>query len=124
MTSHVFHGGLDPDFPATLSKKIITGILREQLGFNGVVFSDDMQMKAISSNFGLETAIFRAIEAGVDILSFGNNMVNDPLVVERAIAIITTLLRRGDLSMSRIEESYRRISSLKKRVADMSRLSS
>ncbi len=124
MTSHVFHGGLDPDFPATLSKKIITGILREKLGFDGVVFSDDMQMKAISSNYGLETAVYRAIEAGVDILSFGNNMVNEPLVVERAIAIIKTLLRRGELSMSRIEESYRRIIALKKRVAGVSRMPS
>jgi beta-N-acetylhexosaminidase len=120
MTAHVFHGGLDPDFPATLSKKIITGILREQIGFDGVVISDDMQMRAISSNFGLETAVYRAIEAGVDILSFGNNMMNEPMIVERAIGIIKTLLRQGDLTQDRIEESYGRVIALKKRLGGIS----
>ena len=120
MTAHVFHGELDPDFPATLSKKIITGILREQLGFDGVVISDDMQMRAISNNFGLETAVYHAIEAGVDILSFGNNMLNDPLIVERAIGIVRNLIHKGHLTPERVERSYLRIAVLKQRHAALS----
>jgi beta-N-acetylhexosaminidase len=73
MTAHIFNSNLDAGYPATLSKNIITGILRDELKFDGVVISDDMQMKAISDYYGLETAIYRAIDAGVDILLFANN---------------------------------------------------
>jgi len=116
MTAHVFNARLDPEYPASLSRKIVTGILRGELGFDGVVVSDDMQMGAIADRYGLETAIRRAIEAGVDILVFANNLRYDPEIVPRAVAIIGDLVRSGAVSEARIDQSYRRIMRLKGRL--------
>ncbi len=115
MTAHIFNNQLDPKFPATLSKKIITGVLREKLGFSGVIVSDDMQMDAIDEQYGLEAAVSRAIEAGVDILVFGNNLNYDPTITQKAIKIIKTLIEQGKISEARINESYERIQKLKKK---------
>ena len=69
MTAHIVNGKLDDSkLPATLSRKIITGILRDSLGFTGPVFSDDMMMQAISNHYRLEESIRLALEAGVDVL--------------------------------------------------------
>jgi len=113
MTAHIYNANLDPDFPATLSKQIITGILRQRLHYDGVIISDDMQMKAISEYYGLEIAVYRAIDAGVDIISFANNSVNDPDIVPRVTRIIKHLVQSGAISEARIDESYRRIRTLK-----------
>lgn len=113
MTAHVFNENLDPDWPATLSDKVQTGILRNQLGYEGVLFSDDMQMEAIRSFYGLETSIKRAINAGVDVLIFGNNSVYQPDIVPRAVRIIKELVRAGELSEDRINQSYQRIMHVK-----------
>ena len=78
MTAHVFNANLDPRFPATLSRNVIGGILRGELGYSGVVMSDDMQMRAISQYYGFDSAIEAAINAGVDILAFANNLDFDP----------------------------------------------
>lgn len=64
MTAHVFNARLDDCYPATLSKNVITGLLRGELGFDGVVISDDMQMGAIVDHFGFETAIVRLWRRG------------------------------------------------------------
>ena len=116
MTAHIYNANLDPDFPATLSKQIITGILRQRLHYDGVIISDDMQMKAISEYYGLETSVYRAIDAGVDIISFANNSVNDPDIVLRVTRIIRHLVQNGAISEARIDESYRRIRTLKARM--------
>ncbi|MBE9537375.1 MAG: glycoside hydrolase family 3 protein, partial [Proteobacteria bacterium] len=73
MTAHVFNWRIDPDYPATLSKKTISGLLRENLQYKGVVISDDLQMKAIADNYGLEEAVIKSIEAGIDIMIFSKN---------------------------------------------------
>ena len=83
MMAHIFNAALDPDLPATLSAKVITGLLREGLAYNGTVISDDMQMKAISANYDLEDAVSKAAAAGVDILVFANNSVYDPDVAAK-----------------------------------------
>jgi beta-N-acetylhexosaminidase len=83
MTAHIFNSALDPDLPATLSEKVIKGLLREGLAYNGPVISDDMQMKAISANYGFEDAIWKALGAGIDILVFANNSVYDPDVAAK-----------------------------------------
>lgn len=116
MTAHVFHSGLDPEWPATLSRKVVGGILRDRLGFEGVVFSDDMEMGAISSRYGLETAIFQAISAGVDILVFANNVTYQPDVGHRAVAVTKQLVKEGRVTEARIDESFRRIMTFKKRM--------
>lgn len=113
MTAHIFNHSWDSDWPATLSPKVINGMLRNELGFNGVVVSDDMQMDAIRSYFGLETAIEQALLAGVDILSFANNSEYNPDIVPEAHRIIRKLIRKGRIPESRINDSYQRIRSLK-----------
>jgi beta-N-acetylhexosaminidase len=68
MTAHVIFAALDPDLPATLSPRVVSGLLRGELGYQGVVVSDDLEMKAIADHFGLEDAAVRAILAGCDVL--------------------------------------------------------
>ncbi|NTV05584.1 MAG: glycoside hydrolase family 3 [Chlorobiaceae bacterium] len=115
MTAHVFNGKLDPLYPATLSKAILDGMLRGKLGFKGVIVSDDMQMKAIADLYGLETAIRLAIEAGVDILLFGNNTTYDPDIALKATEIIRSLLQKKIITEKRIDRAYQRIMDLKER---------
>jgi beta-N-acetylhexosaminidase len=113
MTAHVFNADLDADDPATLSSKIIGGLIREELAYDGVVVSDDMQMGAISDYYGFEAAIEKAIKAGVDILTFANNSVYEEDVVDRAVALVKQLVKEGTISEARIDASYRRIQRLK-----------
>jgi len=114
MTAHIFNRKLDPKWPATLSSRTIKGILRKNLNYEGVVISDDMQMEAIRSFYGLETAIKMAILSGVDILLFANNSVFEEDIAIRAVAIIKKLIFRGEIRPERINESYMRIMKLKK----------
>lgn len=118
MTAHIFNENWDPEYPATLSRHVIDGILRDQLGFDGVVVSDDMQMDAVRSYYGLETAIKKAINAGVDILSFANNSIYDKDIIPTAHGIIKKLVDEGWISEERIDESYQRIKKLKKRILE------
>ena len=66
MTAHVVFAALDPDRPATLSHAVVTGLLRERLGYTGVIVSDDLDMKAIAATMGADTAAVGAIRAGCD----------------------------------------------------------
>lgn len=119
MTAHIVNAQLDDRYPATLSNKIITGILRDSLGFDGVVISDDLQMKAITSVYGLEAAIELALNAGVDMLLFGNNTgTYDEDIALKAIAIIRSLAQSGRIAPARIDESFRRIMRLKRTLTD------
>ena len=115
MSAHVFNAKLDPDRPATLSRAVITGLLREKLGYDGVITSDDMEMKAISSRYGLENSVPAAIEAGIDLLCFGNNLSYDSAIAEKAIAILVRAVESGRLAESRIDVSYGRVLALKRR---------
>ncbi len=114
MTAHVLNENLDAELPATLSKDIQTGILRDSLNFNGVLFSDDMQMDAIRTFYGLEFAIEKAILAGVDILVFANNSVYQPNIVPDAVNIIKELVNEGVITEERIDQSYQRIINAKR----------
>ena len=117
MTAHIVNDKLDDSkLPATLSKKIITNYLREDLGFDGVIFSDDMQMKAISDNFGFETSIKMAIIAGVDILMFSNHLPikgRKIILPEDIISIVKEMVKNGEISEERINKSYNRIMKFK-----------
>ena len=115
MTAHIFNARLDSTYPATLSQPIITGILRDSLGFEGVVMSDDLQMKAIRTQYGLKETIKMSIEAGVDMLSFANNSIYDEEIAAKAHRIIKELIDEGTLSEVRIDQSYRRIMQLKRK---------
>lgn len=120
MTSHIVNKNLDAKgYPGTLSQDILDGILRKSLGFNGVVFSDDMQMHAISKNFGLEESIRLAINAGVDVMCFSNNIAgSDERTVDKVHAIIKKLVQSGQISPARIDESFQRILQLKARMGN------
>ncbi len=113
MTAHIFHAGLDERFPATLSKQVVTGMLRNRLQFDGVVLSDDLQMGAITRHFGLATALRQAIDAGVDVLVLADHRGN---LVPKAVALIRQMVARGELSEARIHQSYARIKALKERL--------
>ncbi|WP_027389719.1 glycoside hydrolase family 3 protein [Chrysiogenes arsenatis] len=116
MTGHIFNQNIDRHFPATLSAPVLQGMLRRELGFQGVIVSDDMQMKAITEHYGFEEAIRQAILAGVDILLFGNNLEYDPHIARKGVEIIVQLVEQGVLSQERIWESYQRICELKQQV--------
>ncbi len=113
MTAHVYNAMLDTEHPATLSKPVITGLLRDSLGFNGIVISDDMQMRAVAGHYSLERSIRLAVEAGVDILLFANNSSYDPDIARKAVSIVRSLVDTGTISPERIDSSYRRITAIK-----------
>lgn len=116
MTAHVYNANFDPNFPATLSRPILTGLLRNQLHYDGVIISDCMQMRAITDHYGFEAAIRAAIEAGVDIILIANNSVFEEDIASHAIAVIKKLLKEGKISPQRIDQSYRRIQKLKEKL--------
>lgn len=113
MTAHVFNSRLDPKWPATLSPAVLTALLREKLGYDGVIISDDMQMGAIHDEYGLQTALEQTIKAGADIIIFGNNLVYDQDIALKAREIILDLIQEGQISRDRIDGSYKRIQQLK-----------
>jgi beta-N-acetylhexosaminidase len=110
MTAHVRYTALEPDRPATLSERIITGLLRHQLGYDGVVFSDDMEMKAISDNYGLEDAVALGVNAGVDVLLYGHDLHS----AIKAFEFLSAESERHPSIRERVENSYRRIITLKR----------
>ncbi len=114
MSAHVFNAKLDPDHPATLSRAVLTGLLREKLGFRGVITSDDMEMKAISGHYGLETSLPAAIQAGVDMLCLGNNLSYDPAIAGKAVEILARAVASGRIPESRIDLSWQRVLALKR----------
>ena len=116
MTAHIFNSRLDPNHPATLSYRTITNLLREQMGFWGVVLSDDMQMRAISSHYSLQQALGLSISAGVDMITMSPARAYQPDLASRAIDIIKGFVVSGAISETRIEESYTRIKRLKERL--------
>jgi beta-N-acetylhexosaminidase len=113
LTAHVFNSTLDPRYPATLSRATITGILREQIGYDGLVLSDDMQMGAIRDAFGYEDAVRLAIEAGIDVLTIANQQVFEEGIVGRTIDLIEQLVSDGKIDEERIDGSHRRIQAFK-----------
>lgn len=117
MTAHVFNRTIDPDLPATLSKAFITGILREQLGFSGVVVTDDLQMQGLTQFFDYKTIVQKSIQAGADIILVSNNLEYDPEITPKTIGYVTELVRSGQISEQRIDQSYRRIMALKAQLA-------
>ncbi len=109
MTAHVVNHKLDAEYPATMSKLIIGNVLRGDLGFTGLVFSDDLQMGAVNDMYSFETILERAILAGVDVLVMGNNLELEELGPQRAVNIIYDLVQNGKISRERIQTSYDRI---------------
>lgn len=110
MTAHVYNKNLDENYPATLSYKINTSLLRDKLGFKGVIISDDLQMKAISKHYKLNEVVKLAINAGVNILLFGNQL--EQYSTKKIIDTIYEELKKGNISYEKILESNKRIDAL------------
>ena len=116
MSAHIVNRQLEPaGLPGTLSQRMLDSLLRQQLGFKGVVFSDDMQMHAITRHYGLEKAIELGLNAGLDVIIFSNNIQgSEERTVDAVHRIIRQLVEEGRISKERIEASYQRIMQLKK----------
>lgn len=110
MTAHVFNSRLDKTYPATLSYKVNTELLRKKMGFRGVVISDDLQMKAISEHFTLKETLTLAINSGVDMLLFGNQLASQS--VDVLIDMIYSQVKSKKIPHARILEANRRIENL------------
>ncbi|MGH7826024.1 MAG: beta-N-acetylhexosaminidase [Candidatus Binatia bacterium] len=109
MTAHVLFRSLDRDYPATLSHKIVTGILRRELGYGGVVFGDDMEMKAVTDNYGTAEAVALGIGAGVDVFMY----CHDQSAAVSAFDFVVREAEKDRRLAARVEESYNRIQGLK-----------
>ncbi|MEM9246288.1 MAG: glycoside hydrolase family 3 N-terminal domain-containing protein [Cyanobacteria bacterium P01_F01_bin.153] len=109
MTAHLQIPAWDKDWPITLSRKVLTGQLRERLGFDGIIVTDALVMGAIANRYGANEAPVLALEAGADILL----MPADP---PEAITAICKAVKTGRISRGRIEESVGRIWTAKAKV--------
>ena len=117
MTGHLYNAQIDSLYPATLSYAAVTELLREQLGFEGVVVSDEMLMGAITRNYTFTEAVTHAVLAGVDILLYSTNIVpgTGQSLVRSVIDTLVHQVYAGVIPESRIDESYQRILRLKER---------
>ncbi|MEK5231843.1 beta-N-acetylhexosaminidase [Lysinibacillus sp. FSL K6-0232] len=111
MVAHILLSELDAQYPSSMSTDIITGILRNQLGFDGVVMTDDMTMKAITNHFDMRQAAVNAVKAGNDIVLIAHEYGN----VQVAIEAIKAAVANGELTEERIDDSVRRIIQLKQK---------
>lgn len=109
MAAHILELGIDPDLPASLSPKVVDGLLRKEMGFDGVVCTDDLTMGAISGRWGMGEAAVLAVEAGCDLLLVchgGDNLA-------QARQVLLDAVGSGRISQERLDESLRRILTLK-----------
>ena len=96
--------------PATLNERVVTGILRDELGFDGVVVADALEMRAVSATVGVEAAAVRALAAGVDLLCVGHDL--DELDVARIESAIVSAVATGELAEERLVEAAARVERL------------
>ena len=114
MVSHIYNKNIDKDYPASLSKKTVNDLLINEIGFKGVVISDDYDMGAIRKNYSLRDIVVRAINSGVDIMLFSNNIGRNNKTVSSDIhKIIKEEIKKGNISEEDIDKSYEKIMALK-----------
>jgi len=113
MVSHALDKKLDSEYPASLSKKIIQGILRKDLGFKGIIICDDPSMRAISDHYSLKEIFELMLNAGIDLFCLGNNLIYDQDYIPKSIEAITELISEKKVSIERIRESIKRIDLIK-----------
>ncbi|WP_157959689.1 glycoside hydrolase family 3 N-terminal domain-containing protein [Devosia submarina] len=119
MVGHLYHANYsdaDAQTPSSLSPQWVTGVLREELGFDGVVISDDLEMGAIREHFSLEQTVTKAVRAGMDVLLFSNTAKYRPSLGQEILDILLAEAAADPAFAARIEESYNRIIALKARI--------
>ena len=109
MVAHILLSQVDPDYPASLSHRVVTSLLREEMGFDGVVCTDDLTMGAVSNTYGMGEAAVLAVEAGCDLLLVCHGADN----LTAARDALLEAADSGRLSPERLDESVKRILSLK-----------
>ena len=109
MVAHILLSQVDPDYPASLSHRVVTGLLREEMGFDGVVCTDDLTMGAVSNTYGMGEAAVLAVEAGCDLLLVCHGADN----LTAARDALLEAADSGRISPERLDESVKRILSLK-----------
>ena len=112
MAGHLVNGQIDAAAPASLSHATVTDLLRGELGWDGVVITDDLQAGAITQAFGAEDAVALALDAGNDLLLFANQQVFDPDIVNWAIDLIEGFVMSGRIAEARIDRSFARVTGL------------
>jgi beta-N-acetylhexosaminidase len=116
MLGHLFHRNFDEQYPATLSRSTIQKLVRQQLQFEGIVITDDMQMKAITGHYGLEDACCKALAAGADLLIIGNNLEYDPLILSKVMETILRGLDKGTITEKRLDKAWNRVQTFKTKI--------
>ncbi|GAA2997835.1 glycoside hydrolase family 3 protein [Streptomyces fulvorobeus] len=111
MSAHILLPALDPHRPATLSPQILTGLLREELGYEGLIVTDGMEMQAISATYGIERGSVLAIAAGADAICVGGGLVDEGTVLRLRDALVSAV-RAGDLSEERLADAAARVRAL------------
>ena len=105
MTAHIIYPALDDKYPATLSKKILTGLLRKQMGYQNLIITDDMGMKAISARWGAGEAAVRAVSAGADLVLVGRG----GSTADEVYRALDEALKSGRISAERAAASAARL---------------
>ncbi|MGH7334463.1 MAG: glycoside hydrolase family 3 protein [Candidatus Rokuibacteriota bacterium] len=117
MTAHVFNRRLDSRYPATLSSRTIRRLLRQELGFDGVVVSDDLRMGAIEKHYGLGEAAVMAFRADVDLLLIASDRLPDgSSAAQTAVTALRMALTGGRLDAKRVSTALRRVDALRARM--------
>jgi len=118
MTAHLFNRHIDEEYPATLSSKTLTDLLRVKMGYDGVVVTDDLYMQAIRNQYSIPTALELAINAGADLICVGNN-ISTGFEADRPFKLVDMIVnsvKQGRISWQRMEQSHERIKRLQSRL--------
>ncbi|MEU1294206.1 glycoside hydrolase family 3 protein [Streptomyces sp. NPDC005840] len=111
MSAHILVPALDPERPATLSRRILTGLLREELGYDGLIVTDGMEMQAIAAGYGIERGSVLAVAAGADAICVGGGLADDDTVRRLRDALVGAV-RAGELPEERLAEAAARVRTL------------
>jgi beta-N-acetylhexosaminidase len=108
MTGHLLVPAYDPELPATLSRRILTGLLREELGFQGLIVTDGIEMQGVRRTYGLVGATVRALAAGADAICVGGDHADEHTALRLRDAIVAAV-RSGELSEERLRDAAARV---------------
>ena len=113
MTSHVLLEAFDDQEPATLSRAVLTGLLRDELGFGGVIVTDALDMAGASAVHGIGGAAVLSLAAGADLLCLGPEQTESPSAIEEAVEAVCRAVESGELPAARLAEAAERVDSLR-----------
>jgi beta-N-acetylhexosaminidase len=113
LVAHLLNTQLDPSLPMSLSHRVVTGLLRGDLGWTGPVVSDDMQATAITAKYGRAQATTLALQAGVDLLVYANQQAYNPTIVDQTLDTVVGLVRAGKLTEAQIDAAVTRVGTLR-----------